>query len=104
MPKADLFCEEVDKLNPTDGRFYYGTNEWMDYNTKTLHTGIKVQIENVSEAAVRDVGIFNVCCTCGKVYWEGSHRRRVEETLKDVLQDGVAEGVNCPGHRASVYP
>uniref|UniRef100_A0A8C3WTF6 Exonuclease 3'-5' domain containing 3 n=1 Tax=Catagonus wagneri TaxID=51154 RepID=A0A8C3WTF6_9CETA len=64
----------------------------------TLGSGARLQLSGVPAGVLRRPGLRHFyCCTgCGKVFWEGSHLRRVAASFRDVLQ--VAPGTPEPSH------
>ena len=42
--------------------------------------------DKIPEGALRCGKNFKICPSCGKVYWEGGHKRLMEKTLKELSQ------------------
>lgn len=62
----------------------------------TLGSGAQLQLSGVPAGVLRRPGLRHFyCCTgCGKVFWEGSHLRRVAANFRDILQ--MAPGIPEP--------
>jgi uncharacterized protein len=50
----------------------------------------------LSENAAREHDSFTRCPTCGRVYWPGSHHRRMEEKINAIIQRSQAQA--APTH------
>ncbi|XP_066466797.1 exonuclease mut-7 homolog [Tiliqua scincoides] len=59
----------------------------LDVESATLPGGTPVKVEAVPLGVLSKKGLtcFYCCSQCGKVYWEGSHFRRVASQLKETL-------------------
>jgi len=60
----------------------YGIN-WKDLSIAS--NGVPVKLESIPESRYHKVGMFFVCGTCGKVFWEGSHFENIVSNFSDVL-------------------
>ena len=58
----------------------------ISYGTVTLaSSGAGIQVDSVPAQILEKVEKFYVCCTCGKVFWQGSHFERVCDQFDYVL-------------------
>ncbi|XP_029849954.2 exonuclease mut-7 homolog isoform X2 [Ixodes scapularis] len=54
----------------------------LDLESACFDGGVRVQRESFAIERMSHVDTFHVCVKCGKVYWEGSHRRRVNQQMR----------------------
>lgn len=59
----------------------YGNNV-LDLVSGRFDTGVAVQSGVCLMDRLDYVNLFYVCASCGKVYWEGSHHRRIKQQMK----------------------
>lgn len=58
----------------------------VSYGTVTLaSSGAGIQVNSVPARILEKVEKFYICCTCGKVFWQGSHFERVCDQFDYVL-------------------
>lgn len=60
----------------------------ISYGSVTLSAnGASIQVETLPVPILEKVEKFYICCTCGKVFWHGSHFERVCEQFEYVLTE-----------------
>uniref|UniRef100_T1J5A6 3'-5' exonuclease domain-containing protein n=1 Tax=Strigamia maritima TaxID=126957 RepID=T1J5A6_STRMM len=70
----------------------FKTPLWISYENGKLDTlnlktdeNAVIQFDGVNDELFKRVDLFYICATCGKVYWEGSHLKRLVSALKNVV-------------------
>lgn len=51
----------------------------------TLPSGVPLKLGPLPETVVDSVDLFFCCSTCGKIFWEGGHHKRVNAQFSYVL-------------------
>jgi len=74
----------------------------LDCNVSLEPIGAAEVRDRIPQAVAAAYGRFSLCPGCRKVYWEGSHWRRMRALLGDILgADAPAEGQGCAASPAS---
>ncbi|EEC07627.1 hypothetical protein IscW_ISCW006225 [Ixodes scapularis] len=78
--------EDMRKLCTRSGARHRETRTYdahvLDLESACFDGGVRVQWESFAIERMSHVDTFHVCVKCGKVYWEGSHRRRVNQQMR----------------------
>lgn len=61
----------------------------MECNEVLETVGLEAVKDHVPESVKRDHVTFSRCRTCGRVYWPGSHHRRMQTRIEDILRNSV---------------
>lgn len=60
----------------------YGADCLLDLHSGYFSNGTRVQCGSLFFEHLAHVETFCVCTSCGKVYWEGSHHRRLKQQMR----------------------
>jgi len=75
--------KELDlEINPE--RFFY---RCLKCNEPVISVSKKEVQDIVPEKSWKSYNTFFRCAVCGKIYWQGSHTRRMLSTLKNILSE-----------------
>lgn len=74
-------------------------NPWKGLFSRCVHCNEPVQkIKDVSEVknkipsyAYRTSSSFYRCPVCGRIYWEGSHHRKIKAKIKELIEENGAD-------------
>ncbi|XP_064649794.1 exonuclease mut-7 homolog [Lineus longissimus] len=78
--------------DPTTERFHCPLSELkisgqINFSTMTIGTGqVPLQLDSLPEAVIDAIDLFFCCLSCGKIYWEGSHFKKVCEQFSRILK------------------
>uniref|UniRef100_A0A2R5L7H9 Putative exonuclease mut-7 n=1 Tax=Ornithodoros turicata TaxID=34597 RepID=A0A2R5L7H9_9ACAR len=85
MPQADM----IELCTAPGGPDVVGCSNVRSYRSHVLNmvtgcfeNGVKVQCQSLPVQSLSHVDTFFICVSCGKVYWEGSHHRRIKQQMR----------------------
>ncbi|XP_067001835.2 exonuclease mut-7 homolog isoform X2 [Anabrus simplex] len=60
--------------------------EGVDINRCLTKKGVSIQVTGIPSQRLEELSEFNICETCGKCYWDGTHLHRyMNSTLRDLV-------------------